>query len=217
MRKLNNNGEINGLLLGLIGFALLFVIASVLAVLQYTKYKDARDNVDDKVAVEVDKAKEAQKIVLDKDYDEREKNPLTSYESAASYGSIKVTYPKTWSAYIEESIDSSVPINGFLHPKFVPAQQKKIKYALRFQLLGDQYANHVKSYADRIQRGDLKASPVTIGGVTGTRYDGKLEETTTGSLVALPLRDKTLRIWTESQDYAKDFNDIVLKNLTFVP
>jgi hypothetical protein len=36
-------------------------------------------------------------------------------------------------------------------------------------------------------------------------------------MVVIKVRDKTLKIYTESTDYMSDFNDIVLKNLTFSP
>jgi hypothetical protein len=41
--------------------------------------------------------------------------------------------------------------------------------------------------------------------------------TGTGTMVLLPMRDKTLEIWTESNDYLNDFNTYVLPNMTFAP
>ena len=39
----------------------------------------------------------------------------------------------------------------------------------------------------------------------------------TGAMLIIPVRDKTLQIYTESSDYLSDFNNIVLPSLTFVP
>jgi hypothetical protein len=41
--------------------------------------------------------------------------------------------------------------------------------------------------------------------------------TNNGILVLLPMRDKTLKIWTESTAYFTDFNTYILPNLTFSP
>jgi len=38
-----------------------------------------------------------------------------------------------------------------------------------------------------------------------------------GSMVMFPLRDKTLKVWTEADQFVGDFNNSVLPNLTFVP
>jgi len=39
-----------------------------------------------------------------------------------------------------------------------------------------------------------------------------------GSMVLVPLRDKTLKIWTEADEtYLKDFNENILPNYTFEP
>jgi len=36
-------------------------------------------------------------------------------------------------------------------------------------------------------------------------------------MILLPLRDKTLKISTESQQFVGDFDNIILANLKFVP
>ena len=38
-----------------------------------------------------------------------------------------------------------------------------------------------------------------------------------GELVLLKVRDKTLKIYTESPDFIDDFNKVILSSLTFVP
>jgi hypothetical protein len=68
--------------------------------------------------------------------------------------------------------------------------------------------------------GNIKASPIkaeNVKGVTGMRFDGKVTPLYSGSVVVFPLRDKTLKIWTEIPGNVPDLNNIVLKNLTFVP
>lgn len=217
MKKLNNHGEVNLLLVGMIVFALLFITSTVFAVMYYGKYKDWKENVDPKINAAVDKATTEQKSKLDLEFEEKEKYPLQEYISSPSLGSVKVMYPKTWSAYVDEGTSNTTPIKGFFHPSFVPSVEKKIRFALRIELLDTSYANHLKSFDDKIKRKELTASAVQISGVTGTRLDGLLEKETNGSIVIMPLRDKTLRVWTESEEYRKDFDEIILKEFTFVP
>jgi hypothetical protein len=52
---------------------------------------------------------------------------------------------------------------------------------------------------------------------TGVRFDGQIEQNLTGSMVVIKVRDKTIKIYTESTKYLSDFNDTVLKSLTFSP
>jgi len=61
-----------------------------------------------------------------------------------------------------------------------------------------------------------KATSVT----PGIRLDGKFsdsQEDKTGSMVILAVRDKTLKVYTESADFLPDFNNVVLTSLTFSP
>lgn len=216
MRKLNQDGQVSPLLISTVALAVLLVSALVYAVMTYGKYTDARDNVNGKIAEAVDLAKEKQRTELNEEFAEKEKNPFELYESPASLGSLKVTYPKTWSAYVEE-VEGSVQINAYFHPKFVPSPIKKIKYALRLQLKNGKYAEQVRTYNEKVDRGDFKATPIEIAGTAGTRYEGKIDQDTNGIVVALPIRDKTIMLWTESTDYSADFNDIIVKNFTFSP
>ena len=55
---------------------------------------------------------------------------------------------------------------------------------------------------------------VLVDSVLGARIDGEITTKRTGSVVLLPLRDKTLKIWTESNAYTADFDEI-LTNLSF--
>ncbi len=216
MRKLNQSGEVNPFLVSTIALAVLLIASLVFGISVQGKYSDAKNNVDDKVSTAVSKAESDQKKKLDAEFFEKEKQPLVTYESPATLGTIKVSYPKTWSAYVEE-LDGQTQINGYFHPKFVPSPQKKIKYALRLQLKDAKYAAELQTWADNVKRGDLKASPVEVSGASGTRYDGKIDSDKQGAMVILPIRDKTIIVWSESPDYVADFNDIILKNFSFVP
>lgn len=211
MKKLNQEGSINPLLIPLIFSVLALIGVSVLAFMYYGNYVDQRDNVDQKITVAVEDANAAQKKKLEAEFVEQEKQPNKNYTSPSIYGSVKLNYPKTWGAYVS---DTGSTLDFYAHPNYVPA--KGVNYALRMSVTSKSFATEIKTYDQKVKQGDLKAVSITASNTTGTRLDGLLQKDQSGTLVLFPLRDKTLKIWTENRDYQGDFEN-VLKNLTFVP
>jgi hypothetical protein len=193
----------------------------------YQQRQDYKNRFDQKVAEEVVKAKADQKTQLEKEFAEKEKSPNKTFQSSATFGTVTFNYPKTWSGYVEQS-NNNQPINGYFFPDIVPAidagGSTPTAFALRIELTSEDYAQAVKQFDSQIEQGQVKAVayvPPKMAGVTnaqtGTRFDGELEEGIRGSMVVIKVRDKTLKIYTQSTQYLTDFNDTVLSSLTFVP
>lgn len=210
-------------------FALIFVLAlaflgaAVFGGWAYTSRQDYKDNSDKKAAAAVEQAKKAQEQELQKVFDEQAKLPTKTYKGSITYGTVTFAYPKTWSAYVDET-SSSEPINGYFHPNIVPGLQSKTAYALRVELVNTDYSSVLRQHDSQVKDGTVKASayvPPKMVGVTnvtpGTRLDGALDQDTNGSMVIIKVRDKTLQIYSESNDYLSDFGDTVLASLTFAP
>lgn len=206
------------LVLSLILFILLFLGAAVFAVWAYQGRQDYKNNVAGKVnqavatAIQVEDTKAADK------YAELEKSPTKTYQAQAAYGSLKITYPKTWSAYVIEIDQSANPVDGFFHPGFVPATQTNTAYALRVQVVNQRYSQVIGQFDGLVKANKVKLSPYTapnLKTVLGSRIEGEITQGQKDTMVLLPLRDKTLKIWTESQQYVNDLDTIVLANLTF--
>lgn len=210
----------NSLIIPLVLVSLLLVTAigfGVWAFMERDTYKNKTNQVVTK-AVEI--AQQQTSDTKDKEFIEKEKNPLKTYTGPAAYGSVSVQYPKTWSAYVDESAKGSTPVDGYFHPDFVPGLQAGKQFALRIKVVNQSYDQEVKRYEAQIKTGKLKAAPFTPGKVasnTGIRMDGELEQGVQGVIVILPLRDKTLEIFTETKDFVNDFNTIILPSLTFIP
>jgi hypothetical protein len=226
MKKYNQTGSVLTLLLNII-----LIIALIGAVAYgwtlYQQNQDYKTKFDAKVKEEVTKAEAAQKAQLEQDFTEREKSPNKTFKGPATYGSIQFNYPKTWSAYVDQS-NGSTPINGYFFPDVVPSttrnSQTPTAFALRLELVDSDYDQIVKQFDSQITQGKLKAAayvPPKMKGKTdvqtGVRLNGEIEQNLSGSMVVIKVRDKTLKIYTESSKYLSDFNDIVLKNLTFSP
>lgn len=211
MRKLNQNGLINPLLIPLILVALVMVGTCVTTYMYYSKYADQRDNVSKKVTSAVELAQMEQKKKLDSDYAEKDKIPYKTYTTPSVYGSVKLTFPKTYSSFVN---DTGSSLDFYAHPNYVAS--KGVNYALRMSVADKVFSSEMKTYEGVVKKGDLKASSISVAGVTGTRLDGLLKKDQTGIIAVFPLRDKVLKVWTENLDYKADFEQ-TLKTLTFSP
>lgn len=211
MRKLNQNGLINPLLIPLILVALVMIGTSVTTYMYYSKYADQRDNVNKKVSSAVEIAQMAQKKKLDSAYAEQDKIPYKTYTTPSVYGSVKLTFPKTYSSFVN---DTSSTLDFYAHTNYVAS--RGVNYALRMSVADRVFASEIKTYEAAVKKGDLKASSISVAGVTGTRLDGLLKKDQTGIIAVFPLRDKVLKVWTENLDYKADFEQ-TLKTLTFSP
>lgn len=223
MKKLNQNGSIASIVM-IIAMILLLIGTMGFATWAYLSRQDYKTNSDVKSAEAVVQAEELQKTKLEAEFVERDKLPYDVYSSPASAGSMKITYPKTWSAYVDESGQANGPVNGFFAPGFVPNTIGIDNiFALRVQVKNTSYDNELKQYDAFIKSGTIRLSPYRaplVPSVLGSRLDGAIVPGSlrvNGSLVMFPLRDKTIMIWTESETYIPDFEVAVLANLTFIP
>lgn len=182
--------------------------------------QDYKNNSDEKSAAAVVVAEADQEKKLQAEFAEQEKLPVKTYQGSADFGSVKIVYPKTWSAYIDENTQGTTPIDAYFNTNFVPGLNQSKPYSLRMQVVSQAYTKTIKDYDNDVKKGALKATPFIadqVKGTTGLRLDGQITNKYRGSIVLIPLRDKTLKIWTETEAGIPDFNNIVLKNLTFVP
>jgi hypothetical protein len=206
--------------------AVLLVISLVFGGWAFKNMRDYKNNSDKKtasaVATAVTAAQQAQKAQDEQD----NKSPNKTFRGSATYGSVSFSYPKTWSAYVDTT-NTSEPINAYFHPDVVPGIQSKTAFALRLELLSTDYSQVVQQLSSQIQQGAVTARaylPPKLGGVAnvqpGTLFSGQInaqDQTQRGALLAIKVRDKTLEISTQSNDYLSDFNNTVLASLSFAP
>jgi hypothetical protein len=210
----------NRFLIPFIIVLLLFIGAGAFGIWAFVSRQDYKNNVQAKIDTAVQIATQQNSATKDKEFAEKEKLPLKSYQGPAAFGSLVVMYPKTWSAYVNEQQQgqSSTPIDGYFNPSFVPATTSQASYALRVQVLNSSYTNELKKYDSLVKTGKVKATPYVpakVQTVTGMRLDGEIATGKTGAMVIVPMRDKTLKLWTESNTYMGDFNNIILPNYSF--
>lgn len=218
MKMRNEHGHINGLLIPLVLVVLLFVAAGSFGIWAFTSRQDYKDNADQKIKAAVVVAEQNKATQKDNEFIEKEKQPLRTYSGPAAFGSLVLQYPKTWSAYVGEKASSNIPIDAYFHPGYVAAADGNNSYALRVQVLDTSYIDVLKSYDTYVKTNKTKATPYIPAknpAVTGTKLEGDVAPNRQGVMVIVPVRDKTLKIWTESKDYVNDFNTIILPNYSF--
>ncbi len=221
-KTMGERGSIDALLVPVIVLAVLFLGAAGFAVWAFMGRQDYKNNSDAKSAVAVEANTKAVQADDAKQYAEAAKNPLKTYVGPDAYGSVHIVYPKTWSAYIDTS-SQSTPLDAYFHPDYVPSTGSGQTYNLRVQVSSSSYNSQLNQYSPQVTKGTVTATPYSlpkVPSVVGTKLSGAIfqgSQTQSGTIVLLPIRDKTLEIWTESNDYLADFNTYVLPNMSFSP
>lgn len=219
MRIFNQKGSINALLIPLIVAVVAFFGTLGFALWSYSQRTDYKENSDKKVATAVEVAKQETATEKDNEFIEREKQPLQEYKGPAAFGGISLKYPKTWSAHVDEE-GTSAPINGFFHPNFVPGVKSDTAFALRLEVSKNSFSQEIKQFDSYVRSGEAKAKPykpVNVDNIVGTQIDGRIDSQKQGRMILMPLRDKTIKLWVESDQFINDFENNILKNFNFTP
>lgn len=214
----NQDGSIKSIALNLM-LVLLLLISTGFGLWAFSSRSNYKNNSDEISQKAVEKAEANQKVLLEKEFSEKEKSPYKQYIGPDEFGSIKFSYPKTWNVYYGSKDEDELSL--YFHPDFVPSISSQTPFALRIFIEDATLNQTLDSYSSQIKSGALNSSAYKLEKVTkadvGARLNGELAKEKTGSLVLLPLRDKTLKIWTENNDkFIKDFDEL-LKTLEYNP
>ena len=213
----NEQGFISVAIAGIMG--VLFIGAAVFALTSYTENQDLKNNLNIKVAEAVEIAVQKAESTKDTEFVEKEKEPLRTYNGSVTYGSLSFQYPKTWSVYEVESTSGNV-IDIYANPGTVPGLTSKKPYALRVQITSTTYEKELNQIDNLMKNGSLKSvtfRPAKVDSVLGIKASGQITTTLQGSIVLLPLRDRTIKIFTESQEFTNDFENLILPSIKFTP
>lgn len=162
----------------------------------------------------------AQKSIDEKKFTDEKNSDFRTYTAPQEAGSFQVSIPKSWSLAITLN-DSSALLSALSMPDFVDTKLEK--YALRFGLQNKDI-EAIKKPLDNLtketdpRKRKLNSEEVTVSGIKGTKYIGQISsKIPNGTLVVLPLRDKTFTIQTDDNAvYSTVFNSI-LNNLHLNP
>ena len=211
------NGSVSVVLAGL--FGLLFVASSIFAFWAFAGKQDYKNNVDEKISDATVLAIQEAETAKDSEFTEKEKSPVRSYTGPSTYGSLGFEYPKTWSVYAQEAASGQV-LDLYAFPSVVPGLSGNKAYALRVEINSQSYDSEVKKFDQLSKTGKVKATayrPEKVSSVLGVRIDGELKTGVSGSMILLPIRDKTIIIYTQIPEFVGDFDKIILPSINFIP
>lgn len=216
IRAMKSKGYVNPIVVPLVMAVIVSLVLGVFTYIYYNKYNEQKTQVDSLITTAVDEAKTQQAAELEAKFQEDLKNPYEVYTASSEYNAVAVTYPRTWSSYVvAKSGATKLLLDGYFHPTTVPDVRGEVNFALRMTLERTEYAGEVDDYQKLVEKGEIKATAITVNGVKGVRLTGAIDKDINGIMVILPIRDKTLKVWTEALAYAKDFNEIIIPKLTF--
>lgn len=189
---------------------LVAIVFGALCIMYIQKYNKAQTNVNQERRDAATIAKQEQKQVDEKEFAERQKQPFRTYQAPAVLGAIKAEFPRDWNVYAIEDEKASDQLDIYMYPGIVRAPQSSTEpYAFRIRLSKQLYTQSLNKFQADIKNGTITASSVTVSGITGTKLVGEIQRNRSGVLILLPVRDKTLSLWTESNNYVNDFNGII--------
>ncbi len=223
MNKHNQDGAVSAVAVSLVFSIILLIAALAFGGWAFSSRQDYKNNVDTKVKAAASDAVLQESKVKDAQFAQDEKQPLRTYNGPAAYGSIQVSYPKTWSAYVDDTGSGGGPVDAFFDPLVIPALANDASvFALRFQVLNQTYSQTLQNYSGQIQQGTLTSTayalpllPKTVGVEISGLIQGNTPKNET--IIILPLRSQTIKIWTEGNLYLSDFNTNILPHFSFSP
>jgi hypothetical protein len=122
---------------------------------------------------------------------------------------------------VEASGSSSIPVDGYFQSDFVPdVQNDANSFALRMQLVSQSYDQVMNQFSGNVTSGKATVSPYKLDkvpSVVGSKITGQLTSSKQGTMIVLPLRNMTLKLWVDSSEYLSDFTNIILPNFSFTP
>lgn len=217
MIKLNNErGEINVLLIPLIAVSLLFFGALGFGAWAYMGMEDYKTNVQPKIDSAVAVAVDKNSSEKDNEFQIKEKQPYRTFKGSDILGAIVFEYPKTWSGSLKQT-DKDLTL--LMQPGIVDSNQNAT-YPLKVEVVNQPYDTVIKAMESNVKAGKSSANAFRLErlpNVLGTRFDGELRNNVRGSMIVLPMREKTVKISSEVDKYIGDLNTIILPAFTFTP
>ena len=139
-------------------------------------------------------------------------SPYRSYIAPDFAGGFEIKFPKNWSATVHESQASSTQVIFRAQPnivKYATNAQRPDNMALSVSLVKQAASAAQRGYEDRVKAGKLKSESVTVSGITGKLYTGKIDDKTTGQVATIGVRDKTIIFETNNEQFKAEYAQVL--------
>lgn len=201
----------------------LLIAAIAFGAWAFNSRQDYKNNVGSKIQAAVKMAVAQEGQSKDNYYAQQAKFPLAVYNGPAEFGSLVVYYPKTWSAYVDDTGNGSDPVVGYFNPNFVPSiAAQNEQFALRVKVVSQTYNEVIQGFLTAEKTGHVTSSAYSLPklpNVVGVKLSGEInsESKVLSTMVVLPLRSNAIEISTDGTQFLNDFNQNVLPNFSFSP
>lgn len=205
----NEAGAVNGFMISTIALILALLVVGSAAIWSYMSYYEQKTTVDSQVDIAVAVAKKDQADADEDKFAEREKTPTRQFVGPEDYGRLTFDYPKTWSTYVARDVTKGGNFEAYLHKDVVLPVSAQQQYMLRILIEDQDYDKVVANYETLVKKGDLKTTIATSDGNSGTRLDGGFTKDIRGAAVIFKVRDKTVTVRTDADQFKPDFEEII--------
>lgn len=205
----NEAGAVNGFMISTIALIVAVILIGSAAIWSFMSYYEQKTTVDSRVDIAVAEAKKDQADADEAKFAEREKEPNRQFVGPEDYGRLTFDYPKTWSTYVARDVSKGGNFEAYLHKDVVLPVSAQQQYMLRILIEDQDYDKVVANYENLVKKGDLKTTIATSDGNSGTRLDGGFSKDIRGAAVIFKVRDKTVTIRTDADQFKPDFEEII--------
>lgn len=184
----------------------------------FSDAQSAKSDVDTQIANATAAAVKEAEDAKDAEFAEEEKNPFKRYIGSETYGTLSFDFPKSWSVYEVDNTSNAI-LNFYAHPNSIPGLENDVNFAFRVQILDSPYESEAGRLQSAADNGSVAVEPFRAENVPselGIFATGEVVNNKQGAMVILPQRDKTFRLWTESETFVADFQNIIA-TIDFVP
>lgn len=216
MKQQNAQGFINAISIAFIAVCVALIVSVIFGASSYSSEQKYKNDANQLVNSAVQVALQKQAAQLQAQFQAQNNATVVSYTGPSQYGSVVVSYPKSWSGYVDTTGNN--PVDGYFNPGVVPSPSDPTNlFALRLEVVADTYSDQLSQYSNQPGISISPFSLKNVPQVVGVIISGQIQTNKQGVMVMLPLRTDTLELWTESTQYANLFTNQILPSVTFQP
>ena len=194
------------------GLAILMILFAALFFMKASEYNELSDDIDTTVASQVAELADARLTALEKEFDERDKKPYSSFVGPEDYGRLQFSYPRTYSMYVTSDASDGKDYQAYFHPNQILAIDGNHAYALQLDIMNSSYDTVITEYENDAS---LTRRSYTVNGQNAAYFTGTLPGTEfDGYVVVIKIRDKTVVLKTYDSIFKQDFDNII-DSITF--
>jgi hypothetical protein len=174
-----------------------------------TKASTATKTLEAQKAAAAAAAKDEQKKADDAAALHANESPFRAYTAPGPYGGFVISFPKTWSSYVDEE-PQGTQVKLILNPEFIRRiNGTDQKNATQVTFIEQTKEKYLSQFAGNLKKGAQKQSDTTVSGQAAYNLTGTFPDRRTVHMVVVPVRDKVLVFSNENSQYEAEFNQIL--------